>query len=149
MTIRLATEHDRPQMVILLAELFALEPDFLFLPDVHDEGLRLLQQDRNAAILVVEDPESKKVVGMVTLQPHVSTGFGVRDAILEDLVIQYSYRGKGLGQKLLQAAEAHAQSMGLSRLRLVADMNNTRAHSFYAKNGWETSHLQSWFRSLT
>jgi len=134
MTIRAAKFEDVPSMVELLQELFALEPDFPYRPDLHTQGLELLLSHSETSVFVAE--KNGMLAGMVTLQPHISTGFGCKDAILEDLVVRSSFRSQGLGSALLNTAVQQAKAKGYKRLRLMADRGNSHALGFYEKHGW-------------
>lgn len=149
MPIRNARKEDIPQMVELLLELFALEPDFPLDAVLHTKGLELLLGSAKSSILVFSSDSGKHLLGMVSLQPHISTGFGCRDAILEDLVVRKEYRRKGLGSQLLRRAELEAGSMGFQRLRLAADPGNIPALSFYLKAGWSQGRMVNLYRDLT
>ncbi len=149
MPIRNARKEDIPQMVELLMELFALEPDFPIDPVLHSRGLELLMGSSKASILVFSTESGKLLLGMVTLQPHISTAFGCRDAILEDLVVRKEYRRKGIGKQLIQRIELEATSMGFQRLRLAAEPGNIAALSFYLKAGWTKGRMVNFYRDLT
>lgn len=149
MPIRIARKDDIPQMVELLMELFALEPDFPMDPVAHSKGLEMLLANPRSSVLVYSTESGKMILGMLTLQPHISTGFGCRDAILEDLVVKKEFRRKGLGSKLLQRAELEASSMGFQRMRLAADPGNIPALSFYLKAGWSQGRMVNLYRELT
>ena len=148
MPIRNARHEDIPQLVELLAELFTLEPDFPFHPEVHAAGLLLLLGNPRSSILVFCDEDQPSLLGMVTLQPHISTGFGCKDAILEDFVVTSNSRGKGLGKQLLVHAEQEARKLGFQRMRLAADLSNTSALEFYQKHGWNQGRMVSFYRVL-
>lgn len=149
MPIRSARTNDIPQMVELLSELFALEPDFPFDPIVHARGLELLLAHSRSSILVFSRESGSKLLGMVSLQPHISTAFGCKDAILEDLVVRKEYRGKGVGTQLLARAELEARSLGFQRMRLAADTSNSSALAFYQKHGWTRGRMVNLYRELT
>ena len=55
---------------------------------------------------------------------------------LKKLYVHPDTHGSGLGQRLLQTAEAHAASAGASRLVLWSDTRFARAHRFYEKQSW-------------
>lgn len=148
MTLRPATLNDLPDMVTLLEELFALEPDFVFQPEVHSQGLALLLAEPRARALLATRAYDGKVVGMITLQPHISTGFGQIDGIIEDLVVSQRYRGQGIGGLLLLQMETWAREQGYARLRLAADHENTTAWNFYRKHGWNSGRMVSFYRDL-
>jgi len=134
-TIRNATTADLAGMSSLLGELFSIEADFA--PDVRRQrqGLARLIATPDATLLVAVS--GKKIVGMCTLQPLISTAEGGTVGLVEDLVIAEKWRGKGIGARLLERIEAIAQERQMSRLQLLTDLDNEGALSFYKKNRWE------------
>lgn len=51
---------------------------------------------------------------------------------LTDVYVLDSFRGKGLGKKLVVAAQKKAKEMGIKKLQLVTENH----HEFYKKLGW-------------
>ncbi len=146
MKIRLATQDDIPEMAELLHELFAIEVDFS--PDfaVQSNGLRLLLESSGGKIFVAET--AGKVVGMCSVQIHISTAKGCEVGVVEDVVIDVDYRGRGIGAALLRRLEEWAVSRGLARLQLLADRDNYPALGFYRRQGWHPTNLASWMKHL-
>jgi len=145
MNIRPATLKDIPKMVGLLQELFLLEPDFPFVAPIHERGLGILLQASGCRGLVHVDPHSDALLGMLTLQPHISSGFGCKDAVLEDFIVTKSKRGLGIGSKLMEAARREALRMGYTRLRLAVDCENLQAKQFYDGKGWKPGRMTSYY----
>jgi GNAT superfamily N-acetyltransferase len=138
--IRPACTADLDPMVRLLGELFALEADFAPDPDRQRFGLALMLSDRrHRAVLVAE--RGAAVIGMVTAQLLVSTAEGGLSALVEDLVVERSARGGGVGRALLDAIERWALEQGATRLQLLADRANAPALAFYDRAGWATTQL--------
>ena len=146
MNIRLAAHEDIPVMAELLHELFAIESDFT--PDfaVQTQGLTLMIEHHRAEIFVAE--MNDKVVGMVSVQIHISTAKGCEVGVVEDMVIDVDYRGRGIGAALLRRAEEWAVDRGLARLQLLADRDNHQALGFYRRQGWHSTNLISWMKHL-
>ena len=132
MRIRPATAADLPAMVGLLGQLFAIETEFVVDPICQERGLALLLEAPQACLMVADVGD---VVGMVTVQTLISTAEGGPVGLLEDLVVDQGWRGRGIGSALLQAALAWAFSRGLSRVQLLADVQNPRAFAFYSRHG--------------
>ncbi|MCX7353475.1 MAG: GNAT family N-acetyltransferase [Alphaproteobacteria bacterium] len=129
-----AEPRDVPRLVALIGELFALETAFIVDPARQEKGLRALLASPNAHILAAE--ANNQVVGMCTVQLTVSTSEGGPSGLIEDVVVDRAWRGKGIGRALLDRAEAWARSQGASRVQLLADQHNTPALDFYAGRGW-------------
>ncbi|MDF7823745.1 GNAT family N-acetyltransferase [Pontiellaceae bacterium B12227] len=146
MKIRRATQDDIPAMAELLHELFAIEVDFT--PDfaVQSEGLSRLLDRESAEIFVAEI--RRQVVGMCTVQIHISTAKGREVGVVEDVVVDIEHRGKGMGAALLRTMEEWAVQRGLARLQLLADRDNNPALGFYRRQGWHATNLVSWMKQL-
>ncbi|OHD80958.1 MAG: GNAT family N-acetyltransferase [Spirochaetes bacterium RIFOXYB1_FULL_32_8] len=92
-----------------------------------------------ATILVAVDND--KVIGMVSCQMTISTAEGGYSGLVEDMVIENGYRGKGIGTLLIQKIVEWCLSNGASRVQLLADKNNSDALSFYKKNKWTLTNM--------
>jgi ribosomal protein S18 acetylase RimI-like enzyme len=139
-TIRKAKSSDIPHLVELLRELFSIEADFDFNAGLQEQGLfMVLQSPKTRCIMVAEI--DKNVVGMCTGQLVVSTAKGGFSGLIEDMVINKKFRGKGLGTSLLEEVEKWCLSSGARRIQLLADKNNTKGLAFYEKCNWQKTQL--------
>lgn len=138
--IRPATHADVPELVRLLAELFAIEADFTFDACVQERGLsRMLESMEGCCIMVAECHQT--VIGMCSVQTLVSTAEGGEVGLVEDLVVSPPYRGQGIGSELLASIEQWARDNDLRRLQLLADQDNAPALDFYQKHHWQRTQL--------
>ncbi|MGA8891672.1 MAG: GNAT family N-acetyltransferase [Anaeromyxobacteraceae bacterium] len=113
LAVRTARTEDLPALVALLAELFALEPDFAIDPARQRRGLELLLEDRlRRTVLVAE--AGGMILGMVTGQLVVSTAEGAASVWVKDW----------------------GKARGANRLSLLADRENAAALAFHAARGW-------------
>jgi GNAT superfamily N-acetyltransferase len=128
-------------MCDLLTGLFNIETDFS--PDVE-------KQVRSLSVLVAGPPgrscvlvaeQDGTVVGMATVQTLISTAEGGRVGMVEDVVVRQDIRGRGIGTKLIEAIVVWARSQGLTRLQLLADLDNQPALEFYASRKWSSTRL--------
>ncbi|NOY45484.1 GNAT family N-acetyltransferase [Deferrisoma camini] len=140
-TVRPARPDDVPALCRLLEQLFRLEADFASDPARQARGLAwLLAADpRRAQVFVAE--AAGRPVGMVSVQVLISTAEGGEVGLLEDLVVDEGFRGRGIGATLLEAAEAWAHGRGLLRLQLLADRDNAPALRFYRHRRWHPTRL--------
>ena len=61
--------------------------------------------------------------------------------LMEDLVVDAAYRGRGLGRALLTAVEVQMAKRGITRLQLLVDMDNIPAFEFYKACLWQQTRL--------
>lgn len=72
---------------------------------------------------------------------------GAPSAILEDVVVAETCRGRGIGQQLMDFATARCRDKGCYKLFFSSNINRTDAHRFYGKLGCEI-HGYSFFLDL-
>ena len=147
--IERARAADTPELIELLAALFAIESDFSADRTSQRRGLELLlsRPDDRALVLVARSNDGK-AVGMASAQLVISTAEGAPSAWIEDVVVQQALRGQGIARLLLQELLAWAQRHGATRAQLLADKANTPALEFYRKFGWRPTQLSAWRHSL-
>ena len=80
-------------------------------------------------------------------------GVALREAItdsaradIEGLVVEDEYRGNGIGQLLVEAAETWARRRGCTSMRLVSNVVRERAHEFYKRLGYDVLKTQHAFK---
>lgn len=137
--IRPATMADLDRLVVLLQALFSIEADFACDEARQRQGLAMLLAGQTARVLVAE--EKGGVIGMATGQITISTAEGGPALLVEDVVVDASWRGRGVGPLLLESLAGWAGERGITRLQLLADRNNLSALEFYRANGWQTTEL--------
>ncbi|MGI9391388.1 MAG: GNAT family N-acetyltransferase [Boseongicola sp.] len=138
-TFREARRDDVPAVVALLQNDFmgadreadGIEPYLKAFDDMTREG--------NNSLFVGEF--DGRVVA--TYQMTLITGLSMkakRRAQLESIRIADDFRGQGIGESLIDDAEARARADNAKLLQLTSNKQRTRAHSFYARNGFVPSH---------
>ncbi len=139
--IRPARPEDIPVLCDLLEDLFTIESDFA--PDVEKQvkGLSLLVTDPSESSLVLVAVAHGEVVGMGTVQTLVSTAEGGRVGLVEDVIVKKEYRGLGIATRLLDEIRAWSAAKHLSRLQLLADIENKKALNFYFRRNWSMTNL--------
>jgi len=127
-SVRDALLADAPRMVALASQL-GYE-----VPLAHVEAiLRSSEPDR--AIMVAIVPRAG-VVGWIVVAQHESL-LAIRRAQVEGLVVEDEYRGNRIGALLLESAEEWARKRGCSTVRVLSNVIRERAHTFYARLGYE------------
>ena len=69
-------------------------------------------------------------------------------AELRGLIVTEALRSRGVGLRLLEAAESWARSRGLSRIRVRSNVVRERTHAFYLRNGYATAKSQKVFDKI-
>jgi ribosomal protein S18 acetylase RimI-like enzyme len=137
--IRPARPDDLDRLTALLGELFALEADFQIDAARQRRGLQLMLEAAQACVLVAET--ERTVIGMATGQLTISTAVGRLALLVEDVVVDATWRGQGIGRQLLEELAGWAVAHGAHRLQLLADRNNETGVDFYRKLGWQHTAL--------
>lgn len=142
-----AEPRDLPSLVELLGELFRIESDFAPDSAKQERGLRLiLGRPESGRVFVAR--AAGRVVGMASLLFTVSTAEGGMAAILEDVIVAGTWRGKGLGRRLLGHVFHWAAENGCRRVTVLADRDNDGALRFYRELGFEKSTMTVFRRRL-
>jgi GNAT superfamily N-acetyltransferase len=68
------------------------------------------------------------------------------EACIEGLVVDEQVRSRGIGLRLLHAAEQWAKERGCVNLIVRSNVVRTRAHAFYERNGFATIKAQQFLR---
>jgi len=139
--VREARAADVGAMVDLLSLLFKQEADFAPSPAKQRRALELILAQPSMGRLFVLT-RANKVLGMVSLLFTISTAEGGKAAWLEDLVVRAEHRGRGLGTRLLRAAEDWARRQGITRITLLTDADNRGARGLYVRHGFVPSAMQ-------
>ena len=136
---------DQSALLSLIRELQAFERaiDPLLKPEA-DIGFEYIEalcaeiEKHGGAILVAED--QSQLVGYAAIFTSVPNDdddeIAYNYALVRDLSVAASHRGKGLGKRLLAACEERARAAGAERLRIMVLSQNTGAHGLYTKFGF-------------
>ena len=135
-----ATHSDLSELVELLSSLFEQEAEFEPNSEIQSKALsKIILDPKIGIILIAKDDD--KILGMVNLLFTESTALGSKVALLEDMVILSSSRGRGIGSQLIDYAISEAKKVGCKRITLLTDIENTKAQSFYQKKGFVKSKM--------
>jgi GNAT superfamily N-acetyltransferase len=88
------------------------------------KGLGMLIAESPGTSLVLVAVIDKKIVGMATVQTLVSTAEGGRVGLVEDVIVDREFRGRGAGSLMLDGITAWSREQGLKRLQLLTDTAN-------------------------
>lgn len=102
---------------------------------LEDDDLENIIASKTSSLFIVKETPTQKIAGMVTLIvyriPDTTKGS------IEDLVVSESFRGNGLGEKLLMAAIEKAKVLGVRTLMLTSNPSRVAANKLYQKLGFE------------
>ncbi|MCC6081879.1 GNAT family N-acetyltransferase [Bacillus thuringiensis] len=60
---------------------------------------------------------------------------------IDTLSVSSAHGGKGIGSKLIEAAEIYATEKGYEKIALLVNLENTRAYSLYEKLGYKKDEI--------
>ena len=140
LTVRPAGAGDEPAVIALIEQLFdppsSRPPGYTV--DLGREGLRWALAEPAADVLLAF--EGKRLVGLSSVYADIqSIRFGPR-CWLQDLVVEKTRRGAGVGAALLRASAAWARARGCTHLELSSGAARTDAHRFYISQGMVQSY---------
>lgn len=81
--------------------------------------------------------DADRVVGYLALTLGYSLELGGRDAFIDELFLDESYRGRGLGSRLLRLAIARAAELGVKAVHLEVAQGNEPAAALYRRLGFQ------------
>jgi ribosomal protein S18 acetylase RimI-like enzyme len=117
-----------------LVEAFArLVPQVSRRPAPTAKAVADLLSDPRTIQLVAHDGE--RIIGALTLVVY-RTPPGVK-GVIEDVVVDESARGRGVGEALVEEAKARAVEAGAERVSLTSRPERTAANRLYTRLGFE------------
>jgi ribosomal protein S18 acetylase RimI-like enzyme len=132
--LRLATEDDAADVARLMIGFRNWwqrdEPD----DASFEAGVRQLLSDPNTEFLLAGDPPA----GVCQLRYRFALWTGTEDCCLEDIFVQETARGSGLGRALAEGALARARERGCARIELDVNEANPAALALYESLGFES-----------
>ena len=87
-------------------------------------------------------------VGYVVLTLCYSIEFGGRCGFIDELYIEPTHRGRGVGRRALELVEAAARRLGVRVLLLEVSTANQRAHALYRSAGFAERKYQLMTKQL-
>lgn len=98
------------------------------------EDLAALINEPSSTLLLARN-ESGQIVGALTLTVYrVPTGIR---SIIEDVIVDLSARGQGIGESLMQQGIEIARQKGASNIALTSNPMRVAANKLYIKMGFE------------
>lgn len=118
-----------------------------------DNGVRLGRSDtpeeiqkkiaRDPDLFLVAAGEDGQIIGTVI------GGYDGRRGLLYHLAVDASFRGRGIGSRLMDEIESRLRAKGCIRCYLMVLADNDEAIRYYEKNGWENmEHVLTYGKNL-
>ncbi len=98
-----------------------------------EQDLNDIVTDKNVIFIAVQDGE--KIIGMATA--YLAQKFGKKTGFVEDVVVDETYRGQGLGQKVMEVLIQQAKNAGASQLYLTSGPDRITAQKLYLRIGFK------------
>lgn len=132
-TVRLATSADLEQVTRLLREFFSHEGRVV--PHLQQNVSAILDNPGRGFFAVADDGQ-----GVATTTIRISAGGGA-SAQIEEVWVQPSARGRGIGGQLIRTAVAECARRGIEsiELRVTPDDQELGIPDFYSKQGFDVS----------
>ncbi|MCL4845213.1 MAG: GNAT family N-acetyltransferase [Acidobacteria bacterium] len=132
---RPATPGDADGVLALMREYYA-EDGYSFVGASARDVILRLTRDASLGRLWVA-PREGRVVGYLAVTLGFSLEYGGRDAFLDELYIEDTARGVGLGREALEIAEAYCRETGVRALHLEVEERRESARALYRRSGFE------------
>ena len=113
--------------------------------DFSDDALRLIIESPNSHLLVAT--EDDELVGMLTIATYISpTG---KKAWIEDVVVEATQRGGGLGRALVEHAIGYCREVGIDTVYLTSNPKRVAANALYQSVGFGRKETNMYKMDLT
>jgi len=131
--------------IIRLAATADLQPAFELMSELGYPGLSLprfvkayhaVLEHPTMSLIVAEDANGE-VIGLASLTKRPQLRLTANLVTIDEFVVAERARGRGVGRKMLKAAEAMARELGARRLELETNRaRESYRRGFYVKNGF-------------
>lgn len=141
MTVRFCEEKDLPVVVDLITQLADVATGGKDFDVVRFRDLfrKMSAQPDVYANFVYE--VDGKVAGFLSIVFYMTFFHRVGTAQVNELVVADGYRGQGIGQALMKAAEDEARKRGMDELEVGTEKENVKAQAFYRKYGFNEEYV--------
>jgi ribosomal protein S18 acetylase RimI-like enzyme len=128
-------EQDIDAVIAMMRRYYA-EDGYPFVDADARQALRDLVRDGNLGRIWVISNQAR-VIGYLAVTLGFSLEYRGRDAFIDELYVAEEARGKGLGRKALEMAEAYCRERGVKALHLEVEHHREAAYDLYRRSGFE------------
>jgi GNAT superfamily N-acetyltransferase len=140
-TIRSAGSRDIERLIDLLGHGALVEgKEDPAPPEAYAAALAEIQSTPGNDVLVADLDGNAVGMCQLVVFRHIQGGGGLC-AEIESMHVHPDFRSRGIGGQLLNAADEAARRAGCYRVQLTSNVVRTDAHRFYARHGFEPSHV--------
>ena len=141
-TMRPATTADLPAILALYAQLEIDDGDILPIAEAEEIFERMCSYP-DYTLLVAE--LNGRIVGSLALLVMDNLGhLGAKSAVIEDVVVEPTFHGKGLGKVMMRDAMARAAAKRCYKMTLSSNIKRSSAHAFYDSLGFRRHGVSFW-----
>ena len=93
----------------------------------------LSEEENNIKVIKTYIDETNEIIALAIIKIYKDS----RYLEITDMVTNDKYRRKGIGNNLMKFIEGFAKENNISKIGLASSINNTNAHEFFKKCGYE------------
>ena len=134
--IRQATIKDKEMIYNLLVQLEGMEFDKRMYSDIYEANLL------NPAVFYFVYEEENSVVGFISIHIQKLLHHSGNIAEVQELIVDESVRGKGIGKQLFEKARLIAIENKCSQLEVCCNQKRKESHQFYELQGMTNNHYK-------
>jgi GNAT superfamily N-acetyltransferase len=137
--VRAATEQDIPRILELYRQL-SFHPEEYRRPSLEDCHRIFIEMGTVPGYHLLVAEEDGEIIGTAVLAVLPGMAHGVSPfAVLEYVVVDEKWRGRGIGRLLMDYCLDQAKEAGCYKIMLTSDNRREDAHAFYRSLGFEAS----------
>ncbi len=149
-TIRPYTENDKQTIIAMFEDFqdYLVELDPLkrlqnapgYGEAIFNKTIQEIQTNDGIFYVAIQNEKVAGFTVALLLQPSFEDQIGAIPSLrgrITELYVATSYRGQGIGTRLVRAAEKYLQAKGCDVIRIEVFVPNINAHSLYKKLGYK------------
>lgn len=98
-------------------------------------ALELIENEQLGRLYIIK--ENLDYVGYMALTFGFSFEYNGRDALIDELYIEESWRNKGIGKLAIEFIVQQTKQLGINAIHLEVEQHNKNAYELYRKSGFK------------